>query len=147
MVVNTKIRARGEGPEHKIQRQLIAYLKIRGWTVEVMHGNAFQIGIPDLYLFRLDHGPRWVDCKNPKKYVFTKAQKLKWPYWDHVGIGIWILTAATQKEYDKLFGPPNWRDYWRESWALPSQEDLDTMLENLCAEGEEDYEGVEGDWY
>lgn len=155
MKVNTKITARGEGPEHKIQRRLIAYLKIRGWTVEVMHGNAFQHGIPDLYLHHQEYGPRWVDCKNPGKYSFTKAQRAKWPYWDSVGIGIWILTAANQAQYDKLFGPPNWKDYWRKSWALPSQADLDKMLEELIAEAEamnfvedpEDSEKLNTDWW
>ena len=34
-----------------------------------------------------------------------------------LGIGIWILTAATQDEYDKLFKLPNWRAYWKESWG------------------------------
>ena len=119
------------GPEWFIQRDLKEYLQTRGWVVEVMHGNAFQRGIPDLYVFHPNHGPRWIDCKVPGKYSFTKAQKLKWPFWDSKGIGIWILTAATQKEYDKLFALPNWKDYWKDSWALPTLEDIDRMLDEL----------------
>jgi len=119
------------GPEWHIQKALVTYLKVRGWVVEVMHGNAFQRGIPDLYLFNRKWGYRWVDVKHPKRYTFTKAQRRKWPYWDSMGIGIWILTAATQEEYDKLFAPPNWRNYWKESWTLPTQEDIDTMLDDL----------------
>ena len=32
-----------------------------------------------------------------------EGKKQKWPVWEAYGIGIWILTAATQAEYDKLF--------------------------------------------
>ena len=129
-----KIRRSREGPEHKIQRALIEYLKARGWLVEVMHGNAFQQGIPDLFLHHPKLGSRWIDCKHPKRYAFTKAQRLKWPLWDHFGIGIWILTAANQEQYDKLFGLPNWKDYWKDSWEPPSLEDIDLMLDELDAE-------------
>jgi hypothetical protein len=125
------------GPEWYIQQDLIEYLVNREWVVEVMHGNAFQRGIPDLWLWneRLEIA-RWVDVKNPKKYSFTKAQKIKWPAWESRGIGIWILVAATQEEYDKLFEPPNWRKYWKDSWALPTQEEIDDLLD-LCKEDDE----------
>ena len=53
-----------------------------------MIGNAFQIGVPDLYC----HHPKWgypgIDVKNPERYGFTKAQKLKWPKWSCAGVGI-----------------------------------------------------------
>jgi len=130
----SKIQRAKHGPEWHIQKKLVQYLKDREWVVEVMHGNAFQQGIPDLWIFNRKWGARWVDTKNPTKYSFTKAQKLKWPYWDSMGIGIWILTAATQEEFDKLFGPPNWRDYWKESWALPTQSDIDKMLDEFDEE-------------
>jgi hypothetical protein len=124
------------GPEWHIQQALIDYLKERGWLVEVMHGNAFQQGIPDLYVHHPQWGSRWIDCKNPKDYTFTKAQRSKWPLWDHYGVGIWILTAADQEQYDRLFGLPNWKDYWKDSWALPTVEDIDAMLDELDAEEE-----------
>ena len=133
-----KIRKAKHGPEWHIQKRLVEYLKTRDWVVEVMHGNAFQQGIPDLWLFKQGVGSRWVDVKNPKNYSFTKAQKLKWPYWDSNGVGIWILTAATQEEYDKLFAPPNWRNYWKDSWALPTQDDIDRILDSLDDEFYED---------
>ena len=126
-----KIIQPAHGPEWYIQQDMADYIRTRGWVVEVMHGNAFQRGIPDLWLFRRDAGPRWVDVKNPKQYSFTKAQRAKWPYWDSKGIGIWILVAATQEEYDKLFKPPNWRDYWKTSWAMPTQAEIDSMLEDI----------------
>ena len=104
------------GNEWRIQRDLISYLKDRDWLVERLTGNAYQKGIPDLYIYRRDWGERWIDVKDPKRYSFTPAQREKWPIWSNAGVGIWILTAATQAEYDKLFKPPNWKDYWKKSW-------------------------------
>lgn len=96
-----------------------------------MHGNLYQVGIPDLYCHHPRWGARWIDVKQPKRYSFTKAQRQKWPVWDRFKIGIWILTAATQEEYDKLFRPPNWRDYWKRSWKTP---DIDALLDSLAVE-------------
>jgi hypothetical protein len=126
------------GPEWHIQKALTEFLQARGWVVEVMHGNAFQRGIPDLYLFRKDWGARWVDVKNPKKYSFTKNQRIKWPFWEKMGIGIWILTAATQHEYDKLFKAPNWRDYWKSSWEMPTDDQIDAMIDAMWEEDDGD---------
>jgi hypothetical protein len=119
------------GPEWFIQRDLVKYLKSRNWLVERMIGNAFQTGIPDLYCFRKDAGHRWVDVKNPKSYSFTKAQKIKWPHWESHGLGVWILTGADQENYDKLFGPPNWLEYWKDKWALPTNEEIEQLLGDI----------------
>ena len=117
------------GPEWHIQRDLIRYLETRGWLVERMIGNAFQTGIPDLYCHHPKWGERWIDVKQPGRYSFTKAQKRKWPEWERFGVGIWILTGATQQQYDLLFQAPNWRAYWKTSWdTLP---DSDTLLEQI----------------
>jgi len=130
-----KIRRAREGPEHKIQRALIEFLQGRGWLVEHTHGNLYQTGFPDLFCHHPKWGDRWIDCKQPKNYTFTKAHRLKWPVWDSYGVGIWILTAATQEEYDKLFAPPNWRQYWKPSWGkIP---DIDALLDELVREASE----------
>ncbi len=120
---------RNDDLEYKIQLALIYFLKTRGWLVERMIGNAFQQGIPDLYCHHPKWGYRWIDVKRPGKYSFTRAQKRKWPEWARKGVGIWILTAATQEEYDKLFKHPNIDFYWKKSWGeLPN---IDAMLEHI----------------
>ena len=127
-----KIRQPKHGPEWHIQQRLIAFLETRGWLVERMIGNAFQTGIPDLFLSHPKWGQRWVDAKVEGHYSFTKAQKRKWPEWEKHGVGIWILTEANQEQYDKLFAPPNWRDYWKDSWGeLP---DIDRLLEEIVCD-------------
>lgn len=110
-----KIRSK-HGPEWRIQQDLISFLEIRKWVVEVTNGNIYQVGFPDLFLVHKKYGTRWVDVKNPERYTFTPAQKLKWPLWHEHGVGIWILTAATADEYDKLFAEPNWKAYWKPQW-------------------------------
>jgi len=117
------------GREWYIQKDLVAYLKARKWLVERMIGNAFKVGIPDLYAHHPKWGARWIDCKVKGKYSFTQAQKLKWPVWEKFGIGIWILTAADEEEYGLLFKPPNWRDYWKPQWN--ETPDIDKMLDDV----------------
>jgi len=117
------------GPEFVIQREFIKYLRDRDWLVERMIGNALQFGIPDIYLGHKEYGTRWVDLKNPVAYEFTTAQRQKWPKWHDNGIGIWIITAATDEEYAKLFKPPNWRDYWKPKYD--EEPTIDELLEEL----------------
>jgi len=124
------------GPEYGIQAEVIKYLKDRGWFVERMIGNMFQMGIPDIYCFHKKYGERWIDIKNPVQYEFTKAQKWKWPQWETAGIGIWILVAASDEEYDKLFKKPNWRQYWKSKYDI----DLDALLEEMDTWAEDEDE-------
>jgi hypothetical protein len=135
----------GKGPEAKIQDAFIKFLEERGWHAERMIGigstqqqqRGTQVGIPDLYIMHPVYGQRWVDLKNPGKYEFTKAQKQKWPLWEKFGCPIWIITAATEEEYDKLFKPCNWRCYWKEKYDLEKQE-LEDTLEFLYDEYQSD---------
>lgn len=127
-----RIKRPVHGPEWHIQKDIIKFLKVRGWNVERTHGNLYQEGFPDLYVAHKKWGTRWIDVKQPTRYSFTKAQKRKWPIWESFGVGIWILTAATDEEYRKLLGPPNWRSYWKKSWGeVPTQADIDRMLDEL----------------
>ena len=117
------------GPEWRIQQELIKFLRARKWLVEVTQGNLYQKGFPDLYLSHVKFGQRWIDVKNPVAYTFTKAQRIKWPNWEKHGVGIWILVAPTEEEYDKIFQPPNWRKYWKPKWDL--EPTVDDLLEEL----------------
>lgn len=127
-----KIRRSKVRPEAVIQKALIEYLESRDWLVEHTHGNLYQVGFPDLFVNHIKWGYRWIDCKVEGRYSFTKAQRQKWPVWEKHGVGIWILTGANQKQYDRLFGPPNWRDYWKASWGdLP---DIDKLLNEISSE-------------
>lgn len=98
-------------PEAKIQRDIINFLKVKDWTVMVTHGNMYQQGFPDLYILHHVHGAKWVEVKNPLAYSFTAAQRRYFPLISIVGGGIWIMTAATETEYKKLFSQPNWHTY------------------------------------
>lgn len=121
------------GPEHGIQRDVIRFLEARGWFVERLIGNAFQMGVPDLYVYHKKFGARWIDIKNPVSYNYTKSQKWKWPIWEEAGIGVWIIVAATEEEYDKLFKGPNMRDYWKPSYDV----DRDKLLEEMDRRGDD----------
>ncbi len=112
------------GPEHGIQKEICQFLRARGWLVQRMIGNALQYGVPDLYIAHSKWGQRWLECKNPQEWNFTQAQRINFPLWDSYNVGIWILTAATKEEYQKLFKVPNWRDYWKNSWGKINVESL-----------------------
>jgi len=124
-------------PEVQIQRELVAFLKARGWHVERLFADAFQNGFPDLYCYHKKWHERWIEVKRPDRYTFTLRQRQKWPVWESFGIGIWVLTAATQEQYDLLFKPPNWREFWRPSFTTPTKSDLDAMIDDLAREYEQ----------
>jgi hypothetical protein len=88
-----------------------------------MIGNMLQFCIPDLYAGHKSHGDRWIDIKNPTAYDYTMRQIQKWPVWEAHGIGIWIITG--NEDYEKLFEPPNMRDYWKPRYDdIPTREEL-----------------------
>jgi len=75
------------------------------------HGNMYQSGFPDLYICHARYGTRWVEVKVKDKYKFTGAQLENFPAMSAKNVGIWILTAATEEEYAKLFKPANWHTF------------------------------------
>jgi len=99
------------GPERKIQDAIIDFLLVRGWFVMQTHGSMYQSGFPDLYATHSKYGARWIEVKNPLAYHFTPAQLDCFPKLSANGTRIWILIAATESEYQKLFGPANWYTY------------------------------------
>lgn len=124
-------------PEKKVRDAIRDMLQGRGWRVHIMHGNAFQKGIPDLYIMHPRDGTRWVDCKVAGRYNFTNAQKKTWPSWHFdFNVGIWILTDGTSDQYDRLFAAPNWLDYWRPSWGDPRSYIRDLDVDELLKDHE-----------
>lgn len=125
-----------ERPEEKVRDAIRDRLKGHGWQSHIMHGNRFQSGIPDLYTIHPRNGTRWIDAKVEGRYNFTKAQKLVWPLWHfEFNVGIWILTDGSEKQYQRLFKPPNWLDYWKDSWGDPRSymngPDIDAILDQI----------------
>jgi hypothetical protein len=80
-----------------------------GWFVKNTNGNIWQYGFPDQLATHKRYGQRWIEYKNPRGYQFTGAQMDLFPQFQAHGVGIWILTDPDQT--DRLFKPPNWRDY------------------------------------
>ena len=106
-----------KGPEAQIQKDIICMLRNKGWYVKVMHGNAYQHGVPDLYATHPLLRARWIEVKNKEKYEFTPAQIVEFPLLCAHGAGVWVLTAATENEYKKLFEECNWASYLK-LWEL-----------------------------
>ncbi len=106
-------KLRRRGPEGKIQDAIIIMLQGKGWFVKSTHGNIYQSGFPDLFACHSRYGQRWIEIKRPdmKGSHFTGAQLDDFPKFCAHGSGIWILTAATEREYEKLFARPNWYQY------------------------------------
>ena len=102
-----KIHNVKKGPEAKIQEDIIKMLRERGWFVKPTHGNMYQHGLPDLFIAKRRYGSRWVEIKNLASFKFTPAQWEDFPRMVAEGVGIWILVAATEAEYQKLFQKPN----------------------------------------
>lgn len=101
--------------EAKIQKAIVKMLEQKGWYVKVMHASASLDGVPDLYIAHPINGPRWVEVKLPymKGSKFTNAQKREFPKLLAANAGIWILTAANEENYRRLFKPQNCGDAMR----------------------------------
>ena len=107
-IVNTR-----GGPERQVQDALIRFLRERGWVVKETHGNLFQTGFPDLYAAHRMYGARWIETKIHRDGIvkFENSQLEFFPQLASVGVGVWVLVAATEEEYRKLFKESNWWQY------------------------------------
>ena len=124
--------------EKRIGDELIRpSLRDLGWHVEVTHSTHLFKGFPDLYLMHPRMGQRWVDVKVEGDYEFTDAQRDKWPRWYKFGTGVWIMTDWSQDQYEKLFKPCNFMDYWKPKYGDPFKEfDLIELLDTIEEEKE-----------
>lgn len=107
------ILSKRQNKEKKIQEAIETMLRHRGWYVKRTHGSAISSGWPDDFATHKFYGPRWVEIKLPdmKGSRFTKAQRKVFPLLEANGSGVWILTAATTSEYEKLLKEPNFSRY------------------------------------
>ncbi len=97
-------------PETILQKSIMDYMRLRGWECWNTHGSQYQMGFPDFYTAHFKYGTRWVEVKLPHRKVnpFTPAQMKVFQEFAGKGVGIWVLTAASSTEYNKLFKPSNW---------------------------------------
>lgn len=95
-------------PETLIQKKLVDFLRVRQWYVKEMHASLFLAGVPDLYICHKVYGARWVEVKILETGRYTPAQMDEFPRMAAAGAGIWVLVAATEEEYQKLFRGCNW---------------------------------------
>lgn len=103
--------------EATIQREIRDYLRNRGWLVYVTTCGSYMKGLPDLICHHPEHGTRLVDVKRPKGGTLTKAQVQVWTEFEKYKLGVWIMTECDESV---LFGPPNWRQWWKpryEKWV------------------------------
>lgn len=101
-----------KGPEAIIQEAIVKKLRSLEWYVMETHGNAFQMGFPDLYATHAKWGMRWIEVKNPASHSFTQAQMICFPLLAAHGTPIWILVGDDDSEIVKLFHPQNWEYYF-----------------------------------
>lgn len=118
------------GPEYGIQREIVTFLRLRGWHVERLIGVGWQFGLPDLFACHKKFGVRFIEVKFEDKFGFTKAQKCKFPILMDHGCGIWILTEASEEQYERLFKEPNLWDYLDRS-ECPSNVIIDRWLKEI----------------
>jgi hypothetical protein len=111
--MNPKIARSKRGPEHIIQDDIICMLKNYNWFVKTLSSSQFQSGMPDLFACHTRYGIRLIEVKLPGMVgsKFTSAQLEDFPKLTANGAGVWILTAATEEEYKKLFERFNWWKY------------------------------------
>jgi len=109
--MNPKILTKKRKPESIIQEEFGNLLKIKNWSVRSTHGNLFMMGFPDDYACHISYGSRWIEYKCPTSYQFTRAQLQYFSELNAHGVGVWIICAATEYEYKKLFQPQNWWHY------------------------------------
>lgn len=102
-----------KGPEKIVQEAIEGMLRCKGWYVIRTHGNMFQSGLPDDFACHSRYGQRWIEIKDPNRSgdVFTNAQHEVFPKLCANGSGVWVLSGATESEYQKLFTRPNWYQY------------------------------------
>lgn len=95
-------------------------LEHHGWHVKNTHGNQYQHGFPDKYIFHSKYSPRWIEYKVFNEYghiTLTTSQKTLFPIMHSCNVPIFIIAGTDlrgkenyrerEKLYQKLFKEPN----------------------------------------
>ncbi len=103
-----KPRIKGKhGKEWKIQRDIIRYLEDRNWMVKVVCASLFNYGFPDLLVCHAKYGIKLIEVKVATSFRFTPAQLRDFKEFISHGAPIYILTAANEENYQRLFRKSN----------------------------------------
>lgn len=94
--------------EKDIQESIRDRLHMMGWRTKKIHGNRFQVGLPDLYAYHKVYGQRWIEIKDPKGDLRFEQVKIIREFGQH-GVGVWILEDI--KDIVKLYKEPNSAEY------------------------------------
>jgi hypothetical protein len=113
------------------------FLRAKGWHVErlpggAMRGGGSQSGLPDLLVTHHQYGVRFIEVKQEVHYRFTTPQRWKFPLLDANGLGIWILTEASEAQYERLFKSPNLWDYMKKSEVI-TKDTIENFFDELEA--------------
>ena len=123
------------GPEWFTQNAVAKMLRAKGWLVIRLVGLSWQYGLPDLMIFHKDFGMWFVEIKCEDHYRWTTHQRWRFPVLTEYGAGIWILTDATEEQYERLFKRPNLWDYMSEKDIL-TMEVVNDLIDELSDEEE-----------
>lgn len=107
------VKLKRASEEALIEAEIMELLQKNGWKVDKIVGNMHQQGLPDLLACHPNYKTRFIEVKKPgmKGSSFTAAQLREFPMWYKFGMPLYIITAATDEEYRKLFQPPNVMQY------------------------------------
>ena len=126
-----------QNEEAHIEAEIMELLAKRGWKADKLVGNMHQSGLPDLLACHPNYKTRFIEVKRPgmKGSSFTPAQLREFPAWHRAGMPLYILTAATEGEYMKLFKPPNVMEYlapYLIRAASSTQERMSSSIDGLA---------------
>lgn len=101
----------------KIAHPFDGILKARGWTYHNIHGNEYQMGLPDRFIHHPKYSSRWIEYKVVRSgsVKLTQAQKAIFPQMISNNVPIYIIahtdlrysTHELKRMYNKLFEEPN----------------------------------------
>ncbi len=95
-------------PESVGAARLRRYMEARGWFLKKLHGNKFQSGMPDYVAFHATYKMRWIENKTLEGRLKPSQVRC---FTEMAEKGEKIYVCFDEVDYDKLFGPDNWRDF------------------------------------